>query len=214
MSRTCFTVRLFFVFFISAEEVRKMAEKTVSNLVVRVFLDASEEVLGQNGLKAVLNYGGISDLLANRPDCSFTKDFTDEQLSALTSSYISIMGTDGARSLLRMIGKTLGKKTISMGIFDSFKDLPPDEKLYKVIELNAMASGRGALSRNGGIVVYDNPQCTTCAGVKYDQPICNLNTGFIESIIQWCGITDRRVVETECIAMGDTSCRFEILSVD
>jgi predicted hydrocarbon binding protein len=191
-----------------------MDDKTVSNLVVRVFLDASEEVLGQNGLKAVLNYGGISDLLTNRPDCSFTKDFTDRQLSALTSSYISIIGTDGARSLLRLIGRTLGQKTIGMGIFDSFKDLSPDEKLYKVIELNAMASGRGTLSRNGGIVVYDNPQCTTCAGVTYDHPICNLNTGFIESIIRWCGITDRHVTETECMAMGGKTCRFEILPVD
>jgi predicted hydrocarbon binding protein len=191
-----------------------MGDKTVSNLVVRIFLDASEEVLGQNGLKAVLNYGGISGLLTSRPDYSFTKDFTDEQLSALTSSYINIIGIDGARSLLRLIGKTLGQKTISLGIFDSFKDLSPDEKLYKAIELNIMASGRGTLSKKGDIIVYDNPQCTTCAGIRYDHPICNLNTGFLESVVQWCGIKDRRVVETECIGMGGKTCRFEILPID
>ena len=42
-----------------------MAEKTVADGVVRILMDASEEVLGTNGLKALLNFAKMSN-------CSFT----------------------------------------------------------------------------------------------------------------------------------------------
>lgn len=191
-----------------------MTEKTVSNLVVRITLDASEEVLGENGLKAVLKFGGISHLLENKPDYTFTKDFTDEELTAITSSFINIIGLDGARSLLRAVGRSLGRKSIELGVFDSMKDLPSEERLFKAIELSSMATGRGKVTREGDTIVYDNPQCTTCAGVTYDHPICNLNTGFIDSLVGWAGIKEKRTVETACIGMGGASCRFEVLPVD
>jgi predicted hydrocarbon binding protein len=191
-----------------------MGEKTVSNLVIRITLDASEDVLGLNGLKSVLNFGGISNLLENKPDYSFTKDFTDEDLRALTGSYINIIGIDGARSLLRLIGRGLGNKSIDLGVFDSFKDLPSAERLLKSVELYCIASGRGTVTKKGDIIVYDNPQCTTCVGVKHTHPICNMNTGFIDSLVLWSGIKDMRTVETECMATSGKTCRFEVLPIN
>ncbi len=188
MSRPCFTGRLFFVSFISAKEAHKMAEKTVSNLVFRVVLDGAEEVLGVNGVKAILNFSGLSDLLVNRPDYSFDKNFTDDQLRGISSSFAAVLGMDGARAVFRLIGKASGKKTIEVGVYDSIKDLPPDEKLFKAVGLYAMVTGRGTVSKEGDVIVYDNPQCSVCKDVTYDQPICSIYNGYFDSLIEWMGI--------------------------
>jgi predicted hydrocarbon binding protein len=191
-----------------------MTEKTVGNIVIRITLDASEEVLGTNGLKAVLNFSKMSHLMDKKPDYSFDKNFTDEEFRAISASYIDVLGIDGARAVFRMIGKTVAKDTIKIGAYDSIKDLPPDEKLVKALELYAAASGRGTVLKEGDVVVYDNPQCTLCAHAKHDHPICTLYNGVFDHIIEWSGVKNKKTVETACMAMGDKSCRFEILSVD
>jgi predicted hydrocarbon binding protein len=188
-----------------------MTGKTVANVVIRLTLDASEEVLGGNGLKAVLNFSKMSHLMDNKPDYSFEKNFTDEEFRAISASYIDVLGVDGARAVFRMIGKAIGANTVKIGAFDSIKDLPPDEKLVKALELYAMASGRGTVLKEGDVLVYDNPQCTLCAHAKHDHPICTLYNGFIDFVIGWAGVANKKTVETACMAMGDKSCRFEVL---
>jgi predicted hydrocarbon binding protein len=191
-----------------------MTEKTVGNIIIRITLDASEDVLGANGLKAILNYSKMSRLMENKPDYSFEKNFTDDEFRAISSSYVDVLGLDGSRAIFRMIGKSIGTSTIKIGAFDSLKDLPAEEKLFKAIELYSIVSGRGTAAREGDVIVYDNPQCTICAHAKHDHPICSLYNGFIDKVIEWVGITGKRTVETACMAMGDKSCRFEILSID
>ena len=65
-------------------------EKTVSCMVMRLALDATEEVMGENGLKALLNYGNLMYLLEDKPDYSLEKKYTDDQYGALTSSWYKI----------------------------------------------------------------------------------------------------------------------------
>ncbi len=191
-----------------------MAEKTVGNIVIRLTLDASEDVLGVNGLKAILNFSKMSHLMENKPDYSFEKNFTDDEFRAISSSYVDVLGLDGARAVFRMIGKSIGKNTVKIGGYNSIKDLAPDEKLFKAIELYSLVSGRGKVTLEAGVIVYDNPQCTICAHAKHDHPICSLYNGYLDVTIEWAGIKDKRTVETACMAMGDKSCRFEILPIE
>jgi predicted hydrocarbon binding protein len=188
-----------------------MADKTVGNIVIRLTLDASEEVLGTNGLKAILNFSKMSHLMENKPDYSFEKNFTDDEFRAISASFMDVLGIDGARAVFRMIGKAMVQNTVKIGAFDSIKDLPPDEKIFKAIELYSLVSGRGKVSREGDVIVYDNPQCTLCAHVKHDRPVCTMYNGVFDSMIEWAGVKNKKSVETACMAMGDKSCRFELL---
>jgi len=191
-----------------------MADKTVGNIVIRLTLDSAEEVLGTNGLKAILNFSKMVHLLENKPDHSFEKNFTDDEFRAISSSFAEVLGLDGGRAIFRLIGKSIGKNTIKIGAYESLKDLPPDEKLFKAFELYALVSGRGKVTKEGDVIVYDNPQCTLCAKVKHDHPICSLYNGYLDTTIEWSGVKGKKTVETACMAMGDKSCRFEILPVD
>ena len=187
-----------------------MAEKTVSNIAIRAVLDATREILGDNGLKALLNYAKLGYILDNVPDYSFSKSYEEREFSALTSSFYSILGTSGAKALFRLIGKTIGVKVLASGVFESLKELPSDEKALKVIEIYAMASGKGKAFREGDTVVYDNPQCTACVGLKDDTPVCTALNGAFDEFFKWAGVTGKNTIETKCIAMGDSTCRYEL----
>jgi predicted hydrocarbon binding protein len=188
-----------------------MAEKTVSNISIRATLDATSEILGDNGLKALLNYAKLGYILNSIPDYSFTKSYEEREFSALTASFYSILGTSGAKALFRLIGKTIGIKILESGAFNSFADLPTDEKALKVLEIYAMATGKGKAFREGDVIVYDNPQCTACTGLKDTTPVCTALNGMFEEFFRWAGVTGKKVVETKCIAMGDTTCRYELI---
>ena len=188
-----------------------MSEKTVSNLIFRLVLDSTDDILGTNGLKAMLNYAGLISVYENKPDYTLEKGFTDEEYGRLTSNWYKILGDSGGKALFRIMGKNSGKRSISTGVFDSFKDLAPMERLNKMIELFTLATGRGNASREGGVIVYDNPQCSACAGIEAATAICTAVNGAFDEYAAWAGVTGMRTVETRCKAKGDDTCRFEVL---
>jgi predicted hydrocarbon binding protein len=188
-----------------------MSDKTVSNLVIRMVLDSTEEIIGTNGLKAMLNYGKLINLYENKPDYTLEKNYTDEQYGKLTASWYKVLGDSGGKAVFRMIGKSSGKRSIGTGLFDSLKDLPPNEKLFKMVELFALATGRGKASKEGDVVVYDNAGCTACAGIKADSAVCTALNGAFDEYAAWANVKGVRTVETKCKAKGDDTCRYEVL---
>jgi predicted hydrocarbon binding protein len=187
-----------------------MSEKTVSNMVVRLILDATEEIIGTNGLKALLNYGGHIGLFENKPDYSLDKSYTDEEYGRLTASWYKVLGTSGGKAVFRMIGKSMARRSIGTGIFESLKELPPPEKLFKMIELVALATGRGKVTREGDVIVYDNPGCSACISLTSDTPICTGLNGSFDEYAVWAGVEGIRTVETKCKARGDETCSYEV----
>jgi len=187
-----------------------MSDKTVSNVAIRVALDGTEEILGANGLKSLLNYAGLSALYENKPDYSLEKNYTEKEYSALTSSYYKVLGTSGAKALFRLVGKELGKRSIEVGVFNHLVDLPADERFFKMMEIFAMAAGKGSVFREGDVVVYDNPPCTACRDIEDTTPVCTALNGTFDEYAAWAGFVAEKTVETRCKAMGDDSCRWEI----
>jgi predicted hydrocarbon binding protein len=186
-------------------------EKTVASGTVRILMDATEEVIGTNGLKALLNFAMMSSLIEDRPGYGFEKAYTDIEYARIIVSFYELLGVPGAKALFRVIGKAIAKHATNLGLFDSFKGLPPRERLFKAIELYTMASGRGTALIEGDTVVYDNDACTTCYNIKSDVAICTILNGFLDSMAAWAGLMGVRTVETQCKAMGAATCRYEIL---
>lgn len=191
-----------------------MTDKTVSCMVMRIALDATEEVMGENGLRALLNYGNLMYLLEDKPDYSLDKKYTDDQYGAFTSNWYKILGTDGGKALFRLIGKKSGLSAIGTGIFDSLKDLPPEEKILKGLEIFALATGRGRAERVGDVIAYDNNQCTACKNIESKNSVCTGLNGAFDEFIRWAGLEGFRTIETKCKAKGDDTCRYEILPVE
>ena len=187
-----------------------MAEKTVSNIAIRIWLDSTESIMGTNGLKALLNYAGMLHLLENLPDYSFDKNYTDDDFSALAANYQQVLGTHGLKAILRQVGKTSARTSIDMGVYDSFKELPPVERFFKAAELFSIASCRGTAGMEGDVIVFDNPECTACRGITSGTPVCSIVCGYLDELAIWAEIPEMKTVETQCKAMGDGTCRYEV----
>ncbi|MBN1574814.1 MAG: hypothetical protein JW984_16580 [Deltaproteobacteria bacterium] len=188
-----------------------MTEKTVTNAVVRVVLDGAEDVLGRNGLNALLNFGKMSHLVDNKPEFNMEKNFTDEDYAAITSSFHTILGSKGTKAILRQVGSATAKRAVASGVYDSLKEFKGEERLLKALEIYVMASGRGKAFMDGDTIVYDNNLCTVCLNIKDKVPICTIVNGIIDGLAAWAGIEGKITVETKCKAMGDDTCRHELL---
>ena len=56
------------------------------NKFARIFLDAMEEVMGKNGLNAILNMAGLSHLMDNYPPENLNREFDFADYSALSGA--------------------------------------------------------------------------------------------------------------------------------
>ena len=54
-----------------------------TNMIVRYTLEAMEEIMGRNGLNAILNLAGLSHLIDNYPPANLEKEFDFADFSAL-----------------------------------------------------------------------------------------------------------------------------------
>lgn len=191
-----------------------MAEKTVSNVVIRVLLDATEDILGVNGVRALLNYGNMVSLIENKPDYSMEKGFMDDEFAALSTNYYKLLGTSGAKAVFRMVGAATVKHVLGTGVLESIKGFEKEEKLFKAIELYCLASGRGEVKIEGGKIIFDNPGCTACKNHKDNTPLCTVYNGMLDAFIKWAGVEGMKSVEIKCMAMGDDTCCWEIVPVN
>lgn len=189
-----------------------MEEKTVASGTVRVLMDAAEEVIGTNGLKSLLNYAMMSHLMNEKPGYGFEKTFSDMEYSRIIVSFYELLGVPGAKAIFRIIGKVIAKRVRDLGLFDSFKDLPPKEKLFKAVELYTVVSSRGTVAMEPDRTIFDNRLCSTCFNLKSDVPICTVINGFLDDLAVWAGYDGVRATEIKCKAMGDETCLYEVVT--
>ena len=45
------------------------------NMIARIYISAMEEIMGKNGLNAILNLAGLSHLIDNYPPTNLKKEF-------------------------------------------------------------------------------------------------------------------------------------------
>ena len=69
------------------------------NKFARIFIDAMEEVMGKNGLNAVLNLAGLQHYVDNYPPDNLEKGFDFSEFTALNVALEDMYGPRGGRGL-------------------------------------------------------------------------------------------------------------------
>ncbi len=193
------------------------------NRFARITLLALEEVMGKNGLNAILNMGNLPELIENYPPANLEREFDFAQYSMLNLALEEMYGPHGGRGLalragratfkdaLRNFGAIAGVSTLA------FKVLPLNQKLS--IGLPAMAKIFTTVSDQHSTVEdhdtelhYVIHRCPVCWGrTEETRPVCYIATGLIQESLKWVsGGHEFKVEETECIAKGDDVCRFVV----
>ncbi len=192
------------------------------NKLARIYIGAIEEVMGKNGLNAILNLAGLAHLIDNYPPDNFDKQFDFADFSALCWALEEMYGPRGGRGLeLRA-----GRAGFALGLPGFGPLAGAGDLAFKVLPLGAkLKAGIPALAKiftqfsdqvsevedKGDYYTYTMKPCPNCWGRTSDRPICFAGMGVIEEGLHWVsGGRKFRVDEIECIAAGGNICTYAI----
>lgn len=194
-----------------------------ANKIVLITLKALEDVMGTNGLNAVLNLAHLPGLINNFPPDNLNREFSFSDFSALNQALEEMYGPRGGRGLALRAGRAAFADALQnfgalAGAGDlAFKVLPLSTKLR--IGIPAMARIFSQISDQYTTVeerdheyVYTIHRCPVCWGRSGSaSPVCFIATGLLKEGLKWVsGGHEFRVNESRCVAMDDDVCEFII----
>lgn len=192
------------------------------NKMGRMFLLALEDVMGKNGVNAVLNLARQRHLINNYPPNNLDLGWSFDEMGALNQALEDMYGPRGGRGLATRAGRAglyyaLKDFAAVLGIADlAFRLLPMGMKIK--IGLNAMSETfnktsdqRVRVEEQVDHFLYYIDRCPVCWGRKAQTPICHAALGLLQEGLFWVtGGKNVRTEEIECIAMGHSSCVFVV----
>jgi hypothetical protein len=190
------------------------------NKFARITIEALEEVMGKNGLNAILHLAGLSELINNYPADNLEKEFDFAYFTALCTALEDMYGPRGGRGLALRAGRATFADALRgfgalAGVGDlAFKVLPLAAKLK--IGLPAMANIFTQFSdqisnvhEEGDKYVYTLERCPMCWNRKADRPVCYVGQGLLQEGLRWVsGGHEFKVDLATCIAKGDDMGRY------
>ncbi|NDJ78904.1 MAG: 4-vinyl reductase [Chloroflexi bacterium] len=193
-----------------------------ANKFARITIEALEEVMGKNGLNAILNLADLSELINNYPPDNLEKEFDFAYFTALCVSLEDMYGPRGGRGLALRAGRATFADALRgfgalAGVGDlAFKVLPLTAKLK--IGIPAMANILTQFSDQisnvhdeGDKYIYTLERCPMCWNRKADRPVCYIGQGLLQEGLRWVsGGHEFKVDMSHCIAKGDDMGRYVI----
>jgi hypothetical protein len=192
------------------------------NKIARIALTAIEDVMGKNGLNAILNLAGLSHLIDNYPPDNLERQFDFADFSGINGALEEMYGPRGGRGLALRAGRaTFAEGLRNFGALAgagdlAFKVLPLTAKLH--IGVPAMAKifsstsdQHSTVADRGDHFVYTIHRCPVCWGRTVDKSACFMAVGLLQEGLKWVsGGREFKVVQSTCHAAGDPVCDFNI----
>jgi len=192
------------------------------NKFARITIEALEEVMGKNGLNAILNLAGLSEHITTYPPDNLEKEVDFAYITALCIALEDMYGTRGGRGLALRAGRATFADALRgfgalAGVGDlAFKVLPLAAKLK--IGIPAMANIFTQFSdqvsnvhEEGDKFIYTLERCPMCWNRKADRPVCYVGQGLLQEGLRWVsGGHEFKVDLATCIAKGDDMGRYII----
>lgn len=193
------------------------------NKFARIFIEAMEEIMGKNGLNAILNLAGLQSYVGNYPPDNLEKEFDFAEFTALNVALEDMYGPRGGRGLALRAGRATFSEALRgfgalAGVGDlAFKVLPLNAKLK--IGVPAMANIFSQFSdqisnvyeEGADRMIYTLERCPMCWHRTSDKPVCYAGQGLLQEGLRWVsGGREFKVDMQDCIATGNDMGRYII----
>jgi len=192
------------------------------NQMGRIILLSMEEVMGRNGVHAVLKLASLQSLLDNYPADNAERAFPFSQVSSLTETLEQLYGPHGGRGLAVRIGRACFNYGVrqygaQIGITEmAFRLLPLPAKISAgaraFAELfNRFTDQKVRVEQDGDTLLWHIERCPLCWERHAHEPVCHLAVGLLQEALYWLsGGKVFNVEEKTCIAAGDERCTIVI----
>ena len=196
-------------------------DAVIVNTIVRQALAAAEEVMGTNGLNAVLRLSNLDSFVNNLPPDNLEPAIKATEYAQFNQAIEDFYGR-GGRGMLKRIGKAsfqyaINEQPALLGVAGAALKLLPQKQRIKFI-LNSMVNAltksnsqvEAWVEEEGDTLAYVESSCAICHSRKSDKEICYLYLGSLGEAIEWATGKTYEITETHCMAKGDPHCRFEV----
>lgn len=192
------------------------------NKFARITIKAMEDVMGKNGLNAILNLANLPHLIDNYPPDNLEREFDFSDYSALHAALEEMYGPRGGRGLALRAGRAVFADALKnfgalVGVGDmAFKVLPLPVKikvgLPSVAKIFTQLSDQySTVEEQENEYIYIIHKCPVCWGRQTDKPACYTATGLLQECFKWVsGGHEFRVNQDQGKSAGGEHCSFVI----
>ena len=192
------------------------------NRMGRIVLLSMEEVMGRNGVHAILKLASLTSLLDNYPVDNTERVFPFSTISTMTDMLEQVYGPHGGRGLSLRIGRACFNNGIrqygtQLGITEmAFRLLPLPAKVSAGAKVfaelfNATTDQKVRVEEDGDKLLWHIERCPLCWERHAQEPVCHLAVGLLQEALYWLsGGKVFNVEEETCIAAGDETCTIVI----
>lgn len=194
---------------------------TFTNKIGHLTYLSLEEVMGANGVKAVLRLANLPQYLEAYPPNDFKRAYPFEAQAATSHALHTMYGPRGARGLEMRAGRVafnLGLREFGplLSVSDlAMKLMPPAMKLKIILNAVTQVFDRFTdlkpnIREEKAQFVYHITQCSNCIG-REPAPNFYLARGILEESTAWASGGKRFLVEQcTCMGQGAETCAFTI----
>lgn len=205
------------------ETVVSPRNRPMPNAALRTLFMAIEEVMGENGAKAVFNLGGLQHYIGNYPPNNLEPGVTLADYGAAQQAVEDFYGGRGARAMLTQIGRAtfrygLEEQPAILGLAGLVLKMLPEGAKVKWMLSRLVDAGTKRL--NMEIHLEEDDEAfylvyTLCPCLfrrrQAKTPCCFTTIGTVQEALRWVsGGKHFRVQEISCLNLGDEACRFRI----
>jgi predicted hydrocarbon binding protein len=192
------------------------------NRMGRIILLSMEEVMGRNGVNALLKIASLPHLLENYPADNTETNFSFKTLGQITDTLEQVYGPHGGRGL----GLRVGRACFNYGLRHYGAQLGLTEMAFRLLPLPAKVSAgakvfaelfnnftdqRVRVEEADGRLLWHIERCPLCWERTATDPVCHLAVGILQEALYWLsGGKVFHVEEQTCIAVGDETCTIVI----
>ena len=201
-----------------------MEDRLMPNANLRLLLVALQEVMGENGLKAVLKQGGLGRFIDHFPPDDTQRESRFSEYGQIQQAVESFYGGPrGARAMMRRAGlatfqHTLKSRPAILGLAGlALKALPEGTRIKFILDRVAKAS-TDEVNLPAHVEDKDDhflfvAEACTCVFRQRDPklgPCCFVTAGVLEGAVEWAAGKKHAVKELTCLQNGDDACRYRI----
>ncbi|HEY3310914.1 MAG TPA: 4-vinyl reductase [Anaerolineales bacterium] len=192
------------------------------NRLGRIIFLSAEEILGQNGVNAVLNLGGLAEFIDNYPPANQKMVFSFETISRLQTTLDDFYGPRGGRGVALRIGRACFQHMLReygplFGLTDlAFRLLPLGTRLKMGASafadiFNRYTDQKVRLEDKGKTLLWHIECCPFCWERQSSSPACQFAVGLLQEAMYWASGGKYFIVEeSQCIAKSDPTCTIVI----
>jgi predicted hydrocarbon binding protein len=198
-------------------------ERMMPNDALRLLMFAVEDVLGADGLKAVLNKAQLQRYIGNTPPKNLELGSKFSDYAAVEQAVEDVVGGRGAKAVLLRVGRAtftyaMKEQSAVLGLAGQalkMMPLPMTAKMKLLLEQMVGAANKTVnqptrLEEDADSFTWVVDHCICLHRPKHPAPCCAVTVGGLMEAMKW--LTDKNfpIQEVSCMNLGADACRCRI----